>query len=158
MMLKFGKTWLYCFFLPLFFDRLTKYLVTHGVWQNQEITSFFELYLTYNRGISWGMGNGESQVVFVTISLLVALVLMLFAWHVLGYLQSSSVKLYVKSSSLFVLSGALSNLMDRVLYGGVVDFILLHWHDWSFPIFNVADVYISMGMIVLLYAYLVDDL
>jgi signal peptidase II len=54
-----------------------------------------------------------------------------------------------------VLGGAIGNLIDRVLYGYVVDFVLLYWRSWSYPAFNVADAAITLGVAGLLYDGLV---
>ena len=51
----------------------------------------------------------------------------------------------------FVLAGALGNLYDRIYYGYVIDFIEFYYEDFSWPIFNVADIAISIGIILLLY-------
>jgi signal peptidase II len=54
-----------------------------------------------------------------------------------------------------VVGGAIGNLIDRLAYGYVVDFVLLYWRDWSYPAFNVADSAITIGVVLLLYDGLV---
>ncbi len=152
-MLRFDKVWLICFVFPLCFDRVTKYIVASGIVQDQDITSFLEVYMTFNRGISWGIASSENFVVFFMVSLVVALMIAFFTWYVVKYVT----RFYTKCASLLILSGALSNFFDRLWYGGVVDFIRFHWSGLSFPVFNFADVFISLGVAVLLYLHLIDE-
>ena len=49
-----------------------------------------------------------------------------------------------------ILGGALGNLVDRIVLGEVVDFLLFHWRDWSYPAFNVADSAITVGAVLLI--------
>jgi len=50
-----------------------------------------------------------------------------------------------------IMAGAIGNLIDRLAYGHVVDFLLLYWHPWYYPAFNVADVAITFGAILLIW-------
>lgn len=153
-MYKSVKLWLYSFFVPFFIDRITKYLVVSDVLFDQTIFSFLNVYETYNRGISWGLGNSDHQGLFVLISGLVATVIIGFCWYVYTIrLQSTAL-----FASLVILSGALSNFIDRLWFGGVVDFIQFHWNQYFFPVFNVADACIFMGTCLLLYAQIKHDL
>lgn len=63
-------------------------------------------------------------------------------------LRYGSQKMFAFALAL-ILGGALGNLIDRVVFGQVVDFILVYWHDWYFPAFNVADSAISIGATLL---------
>ena len=56
----------------------------------------------------------------------------------------------VRFGLMLCIGGALSNALDRVLYGAVADFFHFHWQDWSFYIFNIADVAITLGVLLLL--------
>jgi signal peptidase II len=58
---------------------------------------------------------------------------------------------------LLILAGGISNFCDRLWYGSVIDFIQLHLSDWYFPVFNVADISITLGAIALTYFVLLSD-
>ncbi|MCX5924363.1 MAG: signal peptidase II [Candidatus Dependentiae bacterium] len=144
---------LLCFALPLFLDRITKYLIVNEIWETQTITSFFNLYFTYNRGIAWGIGSGLDQQYAMLTTFVVAAVLFYFAW----YMRLVADNHKMLGSCLLILSGGLSNFFDRLWFGGVVDFIQLHYAGWYFPVFNIADVSITVGAMFLSYFFLSDD-
>lgn len=146
---RYGKTFFLFFFIPLIVDRITKYLVVSGTLPDQQVGSFLDIYLTYNRGISWGVGNSSHQGQFILISCVVAAVILGFVW----YIYKTNMKQAELGLCLLILSGALSNFYDRIMHEGVIDFILFHWGDWSFPVFNIADAFISVGTCLLLYVF-----
>lgn len=140
--------------MPLFIDRVTKYCVVSELIPDQQIFPFLDVYLTYNRGLSWGIGSSSNQGQFLFISCLVALAIAAFGW----FMCKASMKRSMLDASLVVLSGALSNLYDRIYFGGVVDFILFYWGSWWFPVFNMADVFIFFGTLILFYFHAKDEL
>lgn len=153
-MLSYVRNFFFYFFVPLFIDRVTKYCVISQIIPDQQILSFLDVYLTYNRGISWGVGSSEHHGQFVFISFLVALVLLMFCW----FMYKTPMNRMALGACLVILSGALSNFYDRIHFGGVVDFILFYWGSWWFPVFNMADVFIFCGTCVLLYFHAKDEL
>lgn len=153
-MLKFDKLWIWCFVIPFLLDRVTKYAVMYGVIGQQDVTSFLEIYLTYNRGISWGIGSSSSSIQFYLVSILVVFVIGCFAWYVKKYFTH----ILSVAASWMVLSGAISNVIDRIRFGGVVDFIHVHYGNWSFPVFNVADIFITCGVFLLFYLHMKEDI
>lgn len=153
MMRKFVNIWLPFFVIPFLIDRVTKLLVVWQLVPNQDVTSFLEIYLTYNRGISWGIGSSSSPYHFVLLSALIALVIGAFIW----YVRTMQLSKWAYASCLMIMSGALSNFFDRLWYGGVVDFIRFYWNSYSFPVFNMADVFISCGTALLVYFHRVDE-
>jgi len=141
------------FMVPFLIDRVTKYCIVSYLWESQEITSFFNIYFTYNTGIAWSIGSNLGGV-YVTLGMcFIAMVLTYFAWYI--RLVAGHVGMF--ASCLLVLSGGVSNFIDRFLFGGVVDFIQLHLGDWYFPIFNVADISITIGALCLSYFFLRDE-
>ncbi|MFA5998917.1 MAG: signal peptidase II [Candidatus Babeliales bacterium] len=142
-----------CFIVPLLLDRITKYLIVNEIWETQTITSFFNIYFTYNRGIAWGIGSGLDQQYVMFTTIVVASVLFYFAW----YMRLVADNHKMLGSCLLILSGGLSNFFDRLWFGGVVDFIQLHLSGWYFPVFNIADMSITIGALFLSYFFLSDD-
>lgn len=151
---KFDKVYYFVsFIVPIIADRITKYLMLAHVWQSHEVNRFFNLYLTYNHGIAWGLGSQLHQSQFSWLTLLVALVLIYFLWYMRFIAHNRNMMI----ACLLVLAGGFSNFFDRLWYGSVVDFIQLHVADWYFPVFNVADVSISLGAVLLIYFVMLDD-
>ena len=135
------------FFLALFFiDRITKYLVINYIpWY--EINSFFSLYYVQNTGVSWGIGDGYGQnwhnVIMGSVILLIVAIM------------EQTIRKYILYENvvpeLLVCAGAISNLYDRVFYGGVIDFLCFQFGLWQFPIFNGADIMIVCGIGLIIY-------
>lgn len=153
MMRKFGNKELIFFGIPFIFDRLFKYLLAAEYIKNQDVTSFLEIYVTYNRGISWGIGGSSDMYQYVALSLIVGMVILGFVWYMRTEKMNS--KSYI--SCLLIMSGAVSNFIDRLWYGGVLDFIRFYWQSYSFPVFNIADVFISIGAVLLFYYNWFDE-
>lgn len=111
-----------------------------------ELLPFLNLTMVWNKGISMGLmpANGDLGrwiLVAVTSAVTIALVV----WLV----RCSDKWLSLALGAL--IGGALGNIIDRIAYGAVADFIHLHAFNWSFYVFNVADAMISLGVIILLF-------
>jgi signal peptidase II len=135
--------------LVLLLDQVTKLAILEWVQPppaGVSITGFLAIVLVWNRGMSFGLFNtGEPLVPWILGALAVAVAIGLVWW-----LAKAQRWLVIVGVSL-VLGGAVGNLIDRLLYGAVVDFVLLHAGDWRFPAFNVADSAITLGVIALLW-------
>lgn len=112
------------------------------------IDGIFELQYAENCGAAFGIGNDWSvttrRIVFIPAALLAAFGLFWMLWRGTGG------PLFAWSVP-FVVSGAVGNLVDRIRYGYVVDFIRIHWYEeWNYPTFNVADIAIVVGVALLL--------
>jgi signal peptidase II len=131
-------------------DQLTKLLAdsTLTYYQPVQITSFFNLTLMYNEGAAWSFlsdAGGWQRWLFAALSFAVSA--MLVVW--LARLKKHE-KLLAIALSL-VLGGAIGNLIDRLAYGHVIDFISVHYHNRYFPAFNIADSAISIGAALLIW-------
>lgn len=122
-------------------DRWTKYIVIQNV-PYYRMSQFACIDLVYNRGISFGMLHSDNMIMFLAINLLIGLVLSMLALH--AYHRLCDKKLIVGEICIF--AGAISNVVDRYVHGGVVDFIALSYADWHFAVFNVADIFIFCGV------------
>ena len=107
---------------------------------------FFDFTLLYNPGAAFSFladGQGWQRWLFTAIALgAVGLILHLLRRH-------SRQALFCASLTC-ILGGAIGNLIDRVMHGHVVDFLLFHWGAWHFPAFNVADIAITCGAALLI--------
>lgn len=126
----------------LFFDRVSKMIALRDCVTEQKITSFLSCALTFNRGISWGMLHDANTWVFVLVTVLIACVTAFIAYLTLTRLQKGLWSI----GYVCVVAGSLSNLVDRVMYGAVVDFISFSFAGWHFPVFNIADICIVLGI------------
>jgi signal peptidase II len=127
-------------------DRAHKYWqVDLQGWHGGEhirVTDFFDYVLVWNTGISYGLLGG--------MPLLALGALIVVAIAALGYWWWKATHILVRIGLMLCIGGALSNAIDRVLYGAVADFFHFHWQDASFYIFNVADVAITFGVLLLI--------
>jgi len=123
-------------------DQLTKYLALEGISAAEPISifPFLDLKLTWNQGVSFGIFGGGSVPPFALI-LIAILISMFLSWQLWN-----SKKLILGMGFGLIIGGALGNVIDRAIYGAVIDFILLSWRSWSWPVFNVADMAISCGV------------
>tara|TARA_R110002110_G_scaffold376568_2_gene586890 strand:- start:404262 stop:404729 length:468 start_codon:yes stop_codon:yes gene_type:complete len=110
-----------------------------------QVTSFFNLVPVWNRGISFGLLGGAERSRWILVALALAIVVFLVVW------LTRSSQGFVRTALILVIGGALSNVVDRMVYGAVVDFIDIHAFGWHWPAFNVADMAIVLGTAMLLY-------
>jgi len=114
-------------------------------WRGGEIvpvTPFFDYVLVWNTGVSYGL-LGDLPVWALGLVAAIAIVALgLWWWRTPDRLT--------RFGLMLVIGGALSNALDRLLYGAVADFFHFHWQDWSFYIFNLADTAITAGGLLLI--------
>lgn len=149
---KLALLWVVFGIIPFLLDRITKYLVIINVIVSQVICSIANIYVTYNRGVAWGLGSDLHETSTIVLQCFIGCVLLYFVWYMRHVLHNKILTM----ACMLILSGGVSNYLDRLMYGGVIDFIQLHVGDWFFPVFNVADVSISIGAVLLLYGILMD--
>jgi signal peptidase II len=146
------------FFISVFFaDRITKLWALQNLKLKDILVSpYLNLSLVWNKGVSWGLFSSDSQFGFYFLTFVIVIVVVLFAAHTFLMLKRNKESIFFE---ILILAGAVSNLLDRFLYRGVIDFIDFHIGFWHWPTFNLADVFVVVGVfgIVgrhLLYAYL----
>jgi signal peptidase II len=142
-------TWLGLSGLIIVLDQLTKLWVVSALklGQSIELTSFFNLVFVYNPGAAFSFlsdAGGWQRWFFVGLALAVS------AWLTLLIRQHASERLLPLAAAM-ILGGALGNVIDRIRFGAVVDFLDAHAAGWHFPAFNVADSAISVGVALLIW-------
>ena len=135
-------------------DRITKFQVLN-ILENQDkvdiyINSFLSLYLVWNKGIGFGLFSFDDATVYNLITLLI-----LFINGIIIYLifVEKGMKVYFL---LTILGGSLGNFVDRIYYKAVPDFIDLNYQGYHWFIFNVADIFITLGIICLIFVELIN--
>jgi len=135
--------WLGLAFGIVLIDQFTKVLIV-GFYQlgdSTTVTSFFSLVRWHNTGAAFSFLAGSAgwqRWFFTAIGVLAAAL-------ILWLLKSHSGQTLFSFALACILGGAIGNVIDRLLYGYVVDFLSFHWHNWHFPAFNVADSAITIG-------------
>ena len=135
-------------------DRLTKLYVIHldKIDSGTKIFSskFLHIYLIWNEGIAFGLfsSNESSLYNFLTLFILIIILVILYMMT-----KSSGLKKY---SLLMILGGAIGNVFDRIIYKAVPDFIDFHVGNFHWFIFNVSDIFISVGVILMVILELTD--
>ena len=131
-------------------DQLSKaavraYFAARAAGEHENITSFFNVVLIYNRGMSFGLFNGAGGLHALLFSLVAAaIVTVLIYW-----LSRVETPLLAVAIGL-IIGGAIGNVVDRIRLGAVVDFLDFHAGSWHWPAFNVADSAICIGVAVML--------
>ncbi len=128
-------------------DQFTKALVLKFIAGNSiAVLPFFNLVLVWNRGVSFGMFSDNGTYG--------ALVLIVMSLIIIGFLIAWLTRIEDKflSTAVFVIiAGALGNVIDRVRFGAVIDFLDFHAFDWHYPAFNIADSAIVLGIAFILF-------
>jgi len=149
----FRKNYKYFLFILFIFilDRLSKNYVILLDQSSLEsdllfFSSFFNIQLVWNSGVAFGLFSFEEDFYYNLITLIIIFVVILVI-----YLAKNANKLdrYLYS---MIIGGASGNLLDRLLYRSVPDFIDLHYNNFHWFIFNVADIFITIGIISLVFS------
>ena len=139
-------------FSIFFFDRLTKmYLINlqaGGTDIDFYVYSFLNFYLVFNTGIGFGLASMESNIYYHILTSIIAIVNIGLIFFLI---KSKGIYAY---SIVLIIGGSLGNLFDRIYYYAVPDFIDLHFGNFHWFIFNVADIFITVGIIGLIFAEL----
>jgi signal peptidase II len=138
-------------FIIFLIDRISKFYIIKlaTLEKNLEIyvTSYLNLYLVWNRGIAFGLISYNSSFIYNIVSCIISLIIVLL---ILITIKESDI--FKKYCFLIILGGAIGNLFDRFYYTAVPDFIDFHILNIHWFIFNVADIFITMGIACLIFA------
>tara|TARA_B100000287_G_scaffold337921_1_gene323877 strand:- start:727 stop:1233 length:507 start_codon:yes stop_codon:yes gene_type:complete len=139
---------LFLVFLIFLFDRLSKIYVIFidNKFSGSEIFSskFLNIILIWNEGIAFGLLSFNEKIFYNLLTFIILIIILIIFFMVL---KSYGLKKY---SLLMILGGALGNVYDRIFYGAVPDFIDFHIGNFHWFIFNVADIFITLGVIFMI--------
>jgi signal peptidase II len=136
-------------FLIILLDQLSKrYLLdffANNMGNPLYIAPWLNLVYVFNYGITFGIMSDIAPNSYLLAGIAGSIAIFLFILVLRSSMSRQSV--YYHSS---IIGGALGNVVDRLTWGGVFDFIDFHWHDYHYPAFNVADIFIVCGIFMIL--------
>ena len=133
-------------------DQLTKFIVDRTMPLHHSIPVIDNLFsLTYirNTGAAFGIFAGSHAAFRLPFLIIVSLVAIGFIFIMLKRLRDTETGLI--TALAFILGGAIGNLIDRIIYGEVIDFLDVYWSGYHWPAFNLADSFITIGVSVTIY-------
>ena len=135
-------------FLIFLLDRVSK---TYVIYLNDKLlgieilsSKFLNIRLIWNEGIAFGLLSFNDKIIYNLLTFIIFIIILIIFFMVL---KSYGLKKY---SLLMILGGALGNVYDRIFYGAVPDFIDFHIGNFHWFIFNVADIFITFGVIFMI--------
>ena len=139
---------LFIIFVIFFLDRISKFYVISQSEKNLSYdlfqSKFLNISLIWNEGIAFGLLSFEKDHFYNILTILILIVVILILFMIF---KSEGLKKY---SLMMILGGALGNLYDRIFFGAVPDFIDFHVGNFHCFIFNVSDIFITLGVIFLI--------
>ena len=125
-------------------DRLTKYYILKLAEVENSVdiyvTSYLNIYLIWNKGIAFGLLSMNESMIYNAITLMIALIIIIILFTIW---KNDNIQRYFFA---LIAGGALGNFYDRVVYTAVPDFIDLHFQGFHWFVFNVADIFITVGV------------
>lgn len=142
--------YIFIFFMIVLSDQLSKiWALTELSERNIYVADWFNLSLTYNKGISFSfLSNDSIYMPFILSALAMAIVVFLYLWF------RKENRFLTRTGLVFMMGGAVSNVLDRLYLGSVVDFIDWHLGTWHWPAFNIADSFICLGVFLLMVQFI----
>ena len=129
-------------------DRLTKlYILKIAETQNSVdvyLTSYLNLYLIWNKGIAFGLFSMNESMIYNIITIIIGIIIIVILYSMW---RNDNVQRYFLT---LIAGGALGNFYDRIIYTAVPDFIDLHFNGFHWFVFNVADIFITVGIFCLI--------
>lgn len=142
--------------LLLSLDQVTKFWAVKYLVNIMPVFNFLnliklDLELAFNQGVSWGLFRAHNLIARLSLIVVISVILIYLIFYTRQRLRSGKT---ILAESL-IIAGAISNLIDRLYYGAVIDFIHVSFKfnnlNWDFPIFNLADVGIFIGVCYMLF-------
>ena len=129
-------------------DRLTKlYILKLAETENSVdvyLTSYLNLYLIWNKGIAFGLLSMNESMIYNTITFIIGIIIIIILFMLW---KNDNIQRYFL---VLIAGGALGNFYDRIVYTAVPDFIDLHFNGFHWFVFNVADIFITIGVCCLI--------
>ena len=137
--------WLFVILIIFFLDRYSKIFILNNFTENTHyLNDYINLDLVWNIGIGFGLLSTDTTLIYNLVSFLIGIVILGIFYVFL--ISNNSDKLIYS----IIIGGAIGNFYDRIVYNAVPDFIDLHYNNFHWFVFNVADIFISLGIVALL--------
>ena len=132
--------------LVFFLDRISKIKIINHQLDNDRvyINDFINLDLVWNTGIGFGLLSSNSSLIYNSITILIGIILIIIVFIII---KSNFLEKILYS---LILGGALGNFYDRIVYFAVPDFIDIHYQRFHWFTFNIADIFITIGIFILI--------
>ena len=138
--------------LTILLDQLTKYIAFIVLFKEKQvliINHYLNFRPVWNDGISFGMLQGYGnfgRVAFIILALIISLWIIIYSkrLNTIGFIGYN-----------MIAGGAIGNVIDRVIHGKVIDFIDVHYKEYHWPTFNIADSFIFIGVLLFIYSELI---
>ena len=115
------------------------------------VTSYLNLFLIWNKGIAFGLLSVNESLIYNMITVIISIIIIVILFMVW---KNDNIQRYFLT---IIAGGALGNLYDRIVYTAVPDFIDLHFHGFHWFVFNVADIFITIGVFCLILVELFNN-
>ncbi len=129
-------------------DRVSKFLMIQSSNPygdiNINVTSFLNLNLIWNDGIAFGLFSFDQNLYYNMLTVFICLIILIIVWLMLNS------RGFEQLSFIMIVGGSLGNIFDRFYYSAVPDFIDIHFNNYHWFIFNVADIFITLGIMFLI--------
>jgi signal peptidase II len=136
-------------------DRISKlYILNLAKIENSVdiyLTPYLNLFLIWNKGIAFGLLSMNESLIYNIITIIIGLIIFVILFMIL---KNNNIQRYFL---ILIAGGASGNFYDRILYGAVPDFIDLHFEEFHWFVFNVADIFITVGVLCLILVELFDN-
>ena len=130
-------------------DRFSKlYVISQNkvnLLPNLFTSKYLNISLIWNEGIAFGLFSFDKDIYYNSLTILICLIIIIIIWLLV---RSSG---FEKIGFLMIIGGSLGNLFDRLFYSAVPDFIDFHYNNFHWFIFNVADIFITLGVMLLIF-------
>jgi len=132
--------------LVFIFDRITKLKILNNFSERSYyINDYINLELIWNTGIGFGLLSSSSILIYHSISIIIGIIILAMLIVLIN-----SEQLIEKTIFSIIIGGACGNIYDRLIYNAVPDFIDVHYQNFHWFVFNIADIFISLGIILFL--------
>ena len=147
--------WNLVFILAIFAaDRLSKIFIINSAETFGEldifVTSFLNFNLIWNDGIAFGLFSFDKKIYYNFLTILIIMITLIIFWMITKTKKSE------KLAFMMIFGGSMGNIFDRLYYSSVPDFIDIHFNNFHWFIFNVADIFITFGVILLIYLEIIS--
>jgi len=126
-------------------DRISKIAIINSAEKNIEVNSFFNLNLIWNDGIAFGLFSFNEKIYYNFLTIIIILITLIILWMI------TKTTKFEKIAFMMIFGGSIGNIFDRLYYSSVPDFIDFHVNNFHWFIFNVADIFITIGVLLLIY-------